>query len=328
MKIVVAGAGSVGCFVGGALANSGRQVTFFGRERMRNELQANGLHLTDLTGLDTRVGPDAFEFSTDPNVLSHGDIILVTVKSLATREMARLIAAHAKRDARVVSLQNGVTNAKILQDELDSQPVVAAMVGFNVVHDAEGKFHKGTSGDILIGDQIPGLAGQLNTPVVPIFESSAIEQIQWGKLILNLNNALNALSGIPLKTQLEMPDWRRLLADQMTEALAILAAHSIATKPINGVPLKLIPWILRLPTPLFSVVARKMLQIDPQARSSMWEDFEAGRLTEIDEFQGTILALVEDQKARAPVSARIVELVRAAEQDGKGSPRLSAQEIR
>ena len=121
-------------------------------------------------------------------------------------------------------------------------------------------------------------------------------RVQWGKLLLNLNNALNALSGLPLATQLADRRWRLLLAAQIEEALAVLKAAGIAPARIEGVPPRLIPSILRLPDWLFRLVARRMLAIDPAARSSMWEDLAARRPTEIDYLQGAILALAD--KAR------------------------------
>ncbi len=88
---------------------------------------------------------------------------------------------------------------------------------------------------------------------------------------MNLNNAPNALSNLPLAEQLADRKWRQLVADQMSEALNIMTAHGIERAKIQGVKPALLPWILRLPNFLFRVVARKMLAIDPRARSSMWE---------------------------------------------------------
>ncbi|MBL7373570.1 2-dehydropantoate 2-reductase, partial [Escherichia coli] len=66
-------------------------------------------------------------------------IILVAVKSGATQEMAGLIARYAPADSIVVSLQNGVGNADVLQKNLpESMTVIAGMVPFNVVQSDAG----------------------------------------------------------------------------------------------------------------------------------------------------------------------------------------------
>jgi 2-dehydropantoate 2-reductase len=70
-----------------------------------------------------------------------------------------------------------------------------------------------------------------------------------------------------------------------------------------------------------------MLAIDPAARSSMWEDLERGRPTEIDYLQGAIVAMAAKVSVPVPTNARVVGLVRSAEAAGGGSPRLAPEEV-
>jgi 2-dehydropantoate 2-reductase len=72
----------------------------------------------------------------------------------------------------------------------------------------------------------------------------------------------------------------------------------------------------------------RTMKIDPEARSSMWEDLQRGRRTEIDYLQGVITGIAERRGVDVPLSRRIVELIRRAEADGKGSPGLSPEQIR
>ena len=85
--------------------------------------------------------------------------------------------------------------------------------------------------------------------------------------------------------------------------------------------------MLRLPTPLFRVVASAMLKIDPTARSSMWEDLKLGRKTEIDALQGAIIDLATKLGRRAPIAENIVAEIRKAEAAGTGSPALGPDDI-
>ena len=75
--------------------------------------------------------------------------------------------------------------------------------------------------------------------------------MQWGKLLVNLNNALNALSGLPLRQQLAQRAWRRLFADQIAEGLAAISAEGI--KPVSSTPIPAgwTPHLLRLPDAIF-----------------------------------------------------------------------------
>ncbi len=331
-RIVVAGAGSIGCYTGGCLALAGRNVTLLLRERLAVPISRYGLRVRDLGGVECLVPQELLTLETNPKkALLKADIVLVTVKAGATPEMADLIARYVPDGAAIVSLQNGIGNDRTLSTRLGNGfKVIPGMVPFNVVqkHDKEGVcVQRATSGTILIGDTLPGLADQLNVEAYPVAAHPNMSGVMWSKLVLNMNNALNALSGLPLVEELSDPLWRNLLAAQMDEALTAIRSANIGLARIEGVNPKLIPFALRLPTPLFKLVARRMLDIDPAARSSMWEDFEQGRATEIDHLQGAVIDLAREFGLSAPISERVVALVKEREKDGRQSTRVSPDEI-
>ena len=107
--IAIAGAGSVGCYVGGALALAGRRVRLLGRTRVANEIAEHGLRVTNFDGLDHHFPPESMPISTDPAAtLADARIVLVTVKSGATEEMGRIIAETPLKKRSSVSYQNCV----------------------------------------------------------------------------------------------------------------------------------------------------------------------------------------------------------------------------
>lgn len=327
-RIVVAGAGAIGCFTGALLAAAGRDVTLLGRARVLDAIRANGLTLTDFAGLSVRVPADRPGLADGPDCLAGADLVLVTVKSGATADMAALIARHAPPGAVVVSLQNGIENADILRAALPGRDVRAGMVPFNVVPDGPGRYHRATSGGIVIGAGPGQVAATLFVPGLPVTESPQITAIQWGKLLLNLNNAVNALSGLTLREQLLDRGWRRLMADQMEEALAVLRAAGIAVQSTTPLPAWMGPHILRLPTPVFTRIAAQMLTIDPAARTSMAYDLIQGRPTEIDSLQGAIIALAQDRGVPAPICTKIAGLVRSASASGATDAWLIPDQLR
>ncbi|GKQ56117.1 2-dehydropantoate 2-reductase [Bradyrhizobium sp. Ce-3] len=326
--IGIAGAGSIGCFVGGMLAASGRRVALLARPRLIQEVTAHGLRLSSFDGSQQTVSADRLVLSDDPSMLRAVQTLLVTVKSADTGEIAELIGRHAPADAVVISLQNGVGNVPVLRDRLPRRTVLGGMVPFNVVALGDGRFHRSTSGDIVIAQDDSGTAARLSAPGLAIEATSNIDGVQWGKLIVNLNNALNALSNIPLRQQLAQRGWRQLLADQMAEGLAAVRAEAIAPVLPTPLPSSWMPALLRLPDALFDMLLGRTMKIDPEARSSMWEDLQRGRRTEIDYLQGVIVAIADRRGLKAPLSRRVIALIRQAEADGKGSPGLTAEQIR
>jgi len=152
---------------------------------------------------------------------------------------------------------------------------------------------------------------------LPIRARKNFDAVQWGKLLLNLNNPLNALSGLPLREELAQRSYRTVLALAQAEALGVLEARGIRPARVTVLPARWLPRVLGVPDPLFRVLGRRMLEIDPMARSSMWEDLEAGRRTEVDWISGEVVRLAEKSGLSAPVNARLVELIRDAESGGK-----------
>jgi 2-dehydropantoate 2-reductase len=326
--IGVAGAGSIGCFVGGMYAVSGRRVALLARPRVIREIEGNGLRLTGFGSFERNIAADALTLSEDPRLLGDAGTVLVTVKSADTAEMADIIAAHAPADAVIVSLQNGVGNVAVLREKLPGRRVLAAMVPFNVIALGDGRFHRATSGDIVIERDDDDTAQQLSVPGLRMLATDDIAGVQWGKLLVNLFNALNALADMPLRQQLAQRPWRRLFADQMVEGLSAVRAAGIKPVSPTPVPASLTPHLLRLPDAVFAVLLGRTMKIDPEARSSMWEDLQRGRRTEIDYLQGVITGIADRYGLQVPLSRRVVALIKSAEVSGKGSPGLTPEQIR
>src|SRR3954453_16139214 len=148
-KIAILGAGSVGCYIGGAWAAAGLPVTLIGRPRISQDLDANGLTVSDYSGWQAHLPPGDVDYRCGPAALDEAEIIALTVKSGDTGEAAAQIAAHATAGALVVSFQNGGSNVEGLEQGLVGRFEGArGMVQYNVAYLGEGRFHKGVAGDL------------------------------------------------------------------------------------------------------------------------------------------------------------------------------------
>jgi 2-dehydropantoate 2-reductase len=151
--------------------------------------------------------------------------------------------------------------------------------------------------------------------------------VQHGKLLMNLNNAINALSGLPLRDQLGQRAYRLCLALCQREALAAYRAAGVAPARLGPTAPGVTPYLLGLPDAVFRRVAAATLRIDAHARSSMWEDLQRGRTTEIESLQGEIVALATAHGRDARANARLRALVHEAEAEPRTwtGPRLYAE---
>jgi 2-dehydropantoate 2-reductase len=327
-KISIFGAGSIGCYLGGCLAAAGADIVFIGRERIQRQLNQHGLSISDWKGRKEKLLPEQINFSTHAEGLREADYIFLTVKSGDTKEAAAAILEFTESKTVIISFQNGTQNVGVLRQLLPQHKVLKGMVPFNVLGDAMGQFHCGTEGDIAIEgreDELLPLLEALQRASLPVTLYADITGVQWGKLIMNLNNAVNALSGVPLFEQLNDRGYRLVMAQVITEALLVMKAAGIQPARTGKVIPKWMPYMLSLPNWLFKRVASATLKIDPKARSSMYEDFELKRKTEIDYLNGEIVSLAMHLGIKAPVNQLIVNLVKDAEQKQQGSPKLSAE---
>ena len=304
MHVGIMGAGSVGCFVGGKLlAANAASVTFIGRPRVQNELARHGITVKDFDREGEHVAPDRIRFEEAPGALSDCDAILVCVKSAATASVGQTLTEIIKPDGVVASLQNGVRNADLLREALGDREVLAAIVGFNVLSRGEGLFHRAMSGDLMLeSPQRRGareLVAALDATTLGVQTRVDLAPDQWTKLMVNLNNAVSALSGAPTRQLLLSPVYRRIISAIISEALAVLKAANIRPAKLRGVPIGVMPHMLKLPTPLVRVLTRAQMRVDPEARSSMWEDLCRKRKTEVEFLNGEIVRLAEEVGARS-----------------------------
>ena len=311
--VLVMGAGSVGGYVGGGLQAAGAEVHFVGRPRMLDAWRAHGLRLTDQDGRDERLPPVALHLSATVPAGIAPSLVLLAVKCGATREAAAALATALPAGTPVLSLQNGLGNAEAGRAVAPALRWLAGMVPYNIAELGPGHLHRGTGGKLAAQDD-PALRAWL-----PVFDAARLpmrlyadlKPVQWGKLLLNLNNPVNALSGLPLRAELMQRGYRQVFAALQREALTALAAAGIEPAQVAAAAPRKLPTLLSLPDWLFRRVAARMLRIDPEARSSMADDLALGRTTEVDALCGEVVRLAQANGLAAPLNQRIQALVEA-----------------
>ena len=318
MNFIVLGAGAVGCYVGGRLAAAGERVALVGRPQAMAPVIQTGLTVTDLDGFTAQVPAGQLHVTTQlqeawARLDTNGapTVILLCVKGGATSSAAREIAACCPEGTVVLSLQNGVDNLARINTAAPMVQAVAGMVPYNVVMKTLSHVHRATTGRLHIG-QSPlsdEIAARFNAAGLSMRVVQDMRAVQWGKLLLNLNNPINALSSLPLREQLLNRDFRRILAALQLEALAAMSAAGIEPVQLAAAPPRTLPRVLKLPNWIFTRVASRMLRMDASARSSMWDDVQQGRTTEIDDMCGAVVRLAAQAETAAPCNAAMCALM-------------------
>ncbi len=327
--IVILGAGSIGCYIGGRLLASSAKVSFLGRDKLIEATSSKGMTISDFQGYHHEYTPDLININNHESMLNQADIIIVCVKSKDTQIAAMQIKQHAKPNALVVTFQNGTLNADTIASICD-QPVLAGSVPFGVIWKDHTTFHQTTQGKLIL-EARDGLEEELvsyfSQAQFSVSVTSNIKSLLWSKLLLNMNNGINALAGMPLIEGLKDKYYRKAIALCMKEAIGLMKTANIDIMKIGTTPTSLVPYVLTLPTPVFNLIAKKMLAMDKHARSSMLDDLEKLREPEVDYINGEVVRLANSLGLSAPINERVCQLVMDAHKQNKGSPKLPPVKI-
>jgi 2-dehydropantoate 2-reductase len=313
-ELLVFGAGAIGLYLGGRLALAGVRVHFVARPAVAEALAEHGLGVAALDGTGRVLPPGAFGVSTTLADAPRPPLVLMTVKGAATESAAAELQAAFPAETSVLSFQNGVENAARIARGAPSLRAIPGMVPFNVVQAAPGEVRQTSSGRLAAARcaTTERWAPRFADAGLPLDLHDDMLAVQWAKLLLNLNNPLNALAGIPLREELEDRAWRRILASLQDEALRAMQRAGIRPAKVTPLPSRWLPPLLRLPSPVFRLLARRLLSIDPRARSSMYDDRQRGRPTEVDDLCGAVVRLADANGLQAPRNRALQVMVERA----------------
>lgn len=315
IRHAVFGAGLVGGYLGAALMANSALVRWVARPHVQKKL-SDGIRITDyLANQYDLPSPEFVELDEMANPEEPPDVLWLTVKCNSLQAVVRQIKPMLDSETVIISLQNGLGSEDILKEHFPENRIVRGVMGANVVELEPGHLHRGTEGCVELYEcaETKALLPQFQLDILPLKLHSNIEGLVWSKLQLNLNNAINALSDIPLKQELSDRGYREVLALAQKELLAVADLKKIQLQKITPVSPTLLPAVLRLPNWIYLRIASKMLAIDPEARSSMWCDLSDGKPTEIEFLNGAVVEEGKKLGLDCPVNAKLVSLIRAIE---------------
>jgi 2-dehydropantoate 2-reductase len=302
MKIAIIGSGAMGSLFGGRLALTGCDVVLYDIFREHVEkVAADGLAIEDAaTGAVTIARPKA---SADPAAVDGADVLVIFVKSTATEEAAGQFAPRARKDAVVLTLQNGLGNEAILSRHFGSRRTAAGVTSQGATFLGPGRIRHAGKGPTHIcmsdgrNEKLAPLCRALETAGFETHVSTDVASLVWSKLVINVGiNALTALTNQPNGWLLESEDTRAIMADLVAEAVAVAGARGIALAHTD--PLAVV----------YDVAARTGAN-----RSSMLQDFDRRRPSEIEVMNGAIVREGGSAGVAVPVNTTITRLIRAIE---------------
>lgn len=311
MRILVAGAGALGSVFGGFLRRAGLDVTLFGRAAHLDAIARDGLTIDGIWGTH-RV--DGFAVSTDAAAL-HGrfDAILLAVKSYDTAAVAAAIAPLLGDTGIAISLQNGLGNVEALEAAVGARRALGARVIFGATVAAPGHVRVTVFADpTAVGALAPGAhphrdaaalrwAATLDAAGVPAVATDRLAALLWAKVFYNAAlNPLGALLGAHYGALPEHPESRALMDRVIDEAFAVAGAEDVALPWANAAEYQ-------------QEFYGRLVPATYDHRSSMLQDLERGRRTEIDAINGAVWHRGAARGISTPVNETLTRLVHAVE---------------
>ncbi|KAJ3093001.1 hypothetical protein HK102_013275 [Quaeritorhiza haematococci] len=327
-RICIYGDSNHGMYLGGFLHLAGSNVCYVGSDWLKTEIDSSdAVTVSDNRGREYRIPQEEIQYLTDiaelvgekdssPENDVPLDFLILTVKARETEEAVRKIAHLDGGKVVVVSFQNGPRNAEVIKKLMPNTTVIAGMVPFNVAHLPNAHFHQASLGPIYLedGDEASTLAQILIDAGLQTCLTADIRGIIYGKLLIALNNAIGALSGLPFRNELSEKSYRQVLAQCITEALSCYGAAGIMPLSFSSaVPPWTVPYILRLPDFMFFQIAGGVLGVDDRAMSTMYEDLLLRRPTDVDALNGEILRLGIEHGVPTPCNKVLIDLIKDIE---------------
>jgi 2-dehydropantoate 2-reductase len=227
----------------------------------------------------------------------------VFVKSAATEAVARRFAALASPDAIAVTVQNGLGNEAILKSHFGPERTAAGVTAQGATFLGPGQVRHAGRGPthVCMSDRNNGrlapLVEALNRAGLETHLEEEIENLIWSKLIINVGiNALTALVGVPNGQLLGSEATAGLLGELVEEAVKVARALGVR---------------LAYEDPLARV--REVAELTGKNRSSMLQDFDNRRATEIDFINGAVVREAEARGISVPVNRTVTQLIKAVE---------------
>lgn len=296
MNVAVVGAGAMGSLFGALLAEAGADVWLVDIWKAHIEaVNTDGLEIER----EGQIRTVALKATTDPVEINTCDLVIVFVKSIHTGDAARTAAMLAGEAGLVLTLQNGMGNADRIAQDVDPGKVIAGTTSYGATMLGPGKIRHAGIGPTTIGMWHKGdsagaeyIAAFLSKAGIETEVVKDVKSIVWGKLLINVGiNAITALTGIKNGQLLDLDATVALLKAAVEEAVAVAEARNIAVRE------DAVDHVL------------EVAKATSGNRSSMGQDVDNQRLTEIDAINGVVVREAERLGLQAPVNRTLTTLV-------------------
>jgi 2-dehydropantoate 2-reductase len=302
MNITILGSGAMGSLYGGLLAASGVEVTLVDIwEEHVQAINSDGLRITSPSTEQTI----EVEATTDVSTLDTTDVIIIFVKSTHTRTALEDLPLSHIDDIDFLTLQNGLGNPETIAEFVPQENVIAGVTAHGATLCSPGQvFHAGEGpteigryfGDSDIDDHTRQISDVFTTAGIETSVSESIQDVHWEKVLVNIGiNAPTAIARVKNGRLTTTTHGEELIESAVTEAARVARSEGCDIRD------DIVPYV------------KEIAETTAENKSSMLQDIEAGRKTEIDYLHGAIVDRAKRNGLNAPINRTLAAVVRLIE---------------
>ncbi len=300
MKTVMMGAGAMGSLFGGILTRTGEEVWLVGnRKEQIDPICSAGLTLEEKG--KSQIIP--MKATSDVTSVGKADLVIFFVKTYDIEHAVSDALVLDKEETIFLTLQNGLGNEEVICQKIDGKKVMLGVTGHGATLLGPGHVRHAGWGNTYIGeldhrvsDRATRIARTFCEAGIETEVSPNIHDHVWGKLLVNVGiNALTALTGFKNGRLLDYPETTHLMEKLVSEAAEVARRKGVHIEedPIEKV--------------------RKTIEATKENRSSMGQDFDHKRKTEIDAINGAVVKEAQALGVPVPFNQAVTNLVKAIE---------------
>ncbi len=290
MNIAIIGTGGVGGYFGVRLAQAGHKVTFVARGKHGEVIKSKGLQLLSPKGDYLVENASVVE---SPDKIENADLILIGVKAWQVKDVAQQIKESITKETIVIPLQNGVMAAKELTEILPIYNVMGGVCNIFSKIKEPGVIEHMSAEPFLIFGELNNKLSDRSKLINEIFTQAGIKNklsdyIQadtWKKFLLICLGGLGALTRANYGVLCEIPELKDLMVKMIGEIYDVAKAEGV-----------------ELPETVKEKTLAATMSFAPSANSSMARDIWAGRPSELDYQNGSVVHLAEKHGISVPVN--------------------------
>ena len=305
-QILMVGAGSVGGFFGARLAKQSPDVSFLLRPNTLAAVKRKGLTIRSAEGTFT-VRPQA---ASDARELPRPDLIVLGVKAYDLDEVLNQIEPVLTDKTVILTLQNGIDTEDRLHARLQRDCVVGGVAYIYSKIAEPGVIDHYKKGAVAIGElmghesaRVLAIRDVFAAAGVPCHLSKDIRRAKWEKMCWNcVFNPITVLIDDHVAKALDHPEMTGVIRQIVGEVAAVSAA-------------------LKVPLPLD--MAERVVKATQEIRdihTSMYDDWKAGRQTEIEYLNGFIVTKGRELGIPTPVNEALTAMIKTITEKERAGP--------